>query len=91
MSIDAKRQNMVKNYGFAGTIPRSRRFFLPKACFYTGNVSSQKMYVGLSPKNEHTKMIAHQLELWMCDRDFQSCPLAVVRQGPSASAEVGGR
>jgi hypothetical protein len=65
MSINAEREYMVNNYGFSGVIPRSRRFFLPKACFYTGNVSSQKMYVGLAPKNKFTKNAYHELELWM--------------------------
>jgi len=28
---------LEKNFAFAGVIPRTRLFFLPKSCFWTGN------------------------------------------------------
>jgi len=49
---------MREEYGFAGVIPRPRLHFLPKACFWTGDVFSQKQYIGLAPRNEFTEAIA---------------------------------
>ena len=37
-SIEEERQDMEEKYAFTGVIPRTRLFFLPKACFWTGNV-----------------------------------------------------
>jgi len=41
-SVDKDRKWMEENYAFGGVIARSYKFFLPKNCFWTGNLASQK-------------------------------------------------
>ena len=55
---------MEKNFAFAGVIPRTRLFFLPRPCFWTGNYHTQKRVVGLSPENEFTRAIERQIMHW---------------------------
>jgi hypothetical protein len=33
---------METNFAFAGVIPRTRLFFLPKSCYWTGNLETQR-------------------------------------------------
>lgn len=58
MTVRKEEEWMEETYAFAGVIPRSRLFFIPKACFWTGNYATQKRIVGLAPKNEYTESIA---------------------------------
>ena len=37
MNIGEEEKWMEEAYAFVGAIPRSRLFFIPKACFWTGN------------------------------------------------------
>lgn len=55
---------METNFAFAGVIPRTRLFFLPKACYWTGNWETQKQIVGLTPRNHFTMEIERQLNFW---------------------------
>lgn len=55
---------MQEEYSFAGVIARPRLFFLPRACFWTGNYYSQKQVVALAPRNEFTLEIERQIYLW---------------------------
>ena len=63
---------METSYAFAGVIPRSRLFFIPKACFWTGNFATQRQLVGLAPQNEYTESIAAQIKRWesLWKRDY---------------------
>jgi hypothetical protein len=56
--------NIESNFGFAGVIPRTRLFFLPKSCFWTGNWETQRQIIGLTPKNFYTMEIERQLLFW---------------------------
>ena len=40
MDMTYEEKWMEDNYGFAGIIPRSRLFFIPRSCFWTGNYAT---------------------------------------------------
>ena len=42
VSVEGERSWMQDNYAFAGVIPRSFKFFVPRNCYWTGNRASQK-------------------------------------------------
>ena len=63
-NVRVEEEFMEREYAFAGVIPRSRLFFLPKPCFWTGNFHTQKRMVGLSPENDFTRAIEKQIMHW---------------------------
>ena len=65
MTIRNEETWMEETYGFAGVVPRSRLFFIPKACFWTGNYATQRRIVGLAPQNDYTESIAFQIKRWL--------------------------
>ena len=65
MTLREEEAWMEDTYSFAGVIPRSRLFFIPRSCFWTGNYATQKRIIGLAPRNEFTESIAFQLNRWL--------------------------
>ena len=57
MNIVQEAAYMDATYSFAGVIPRSRLFFIPRSCFWTGNYYTQKQVVALAPRNVFTEDI----------------------------------
>ena len=49
MNLRDEEKWMEDSYGFAGVIPRSRLFFIPRSCFWTGNYATQRRFIGLAP------------------------------------------
>ena len=50
---------------FAGVVPRTRLFFIPRSCFWTGNYATQRQIIGLAPRNKYTESIAFQIRKWV--------------------------
>lgn len=64
LSTREEEDFMEDNYSFAGVIPRSRLFFIPRSCFWTGNYWTQKQWVGLAPRNAFTEDVAENIKRW---------------------------
>jgi len=64
MNLREEELWMEDTYQFAGVLPRSRLFFIPRRCFWTGNFATQRRLVGLTPRNDYTMSIAKQLKKW---------------------------
>ena len=58
LNVRDEERWMEDNYSFAGVIPRTRLFFIPRTCFWTGNYATQRRYIGLAPRNAYTESIA---------------------------------
>jgi hypothetical protein len=57
LSKDSKYNWMHRNYEIAGVMPRPFMFYLPKKCYYTGDIINQKQIIAFIPENEYTKYL----------------------------------